>query len=185
MTSVSIDAPRPLEVRPGPDPKSIAVCAGLSADDIEVEGSFGHAPVHAGVGLAFLIARTNPDALACAVPNASALRALPPGPWSADPSLLLYTRDGPLIATRMFAPLAGIPEDPATGSAAAALAAFLLSLTDASEHALTISQGAQMGRPSTLHATARRTQDGIRATVGGACIPVLHGEAMLDRRIDP
>ena len=34
-----------------------------------------------------------------------------------------------------------------------------------------------MGRPSLLRVAARRAADGIRATVGGGCIPVLKGEA--------
>ena len=36
-----------------------------------------------------------------------------------------------------------------------------------------------MGRPSLLRTTARRMADGIRATVGGGCVPVLRGEAQL------
>ena len=36
-----------------------------------------------------------------------------------------------------------------------------------------------MGRPSLLRAAARRGADGIRATVGGGCVPVLRGEAMV------
>jgi len=49
-------------------------------------------------------------------------------------SLLAYSRDGDAVCARMFAPLAGIPEDPATGSAACALAALLL-------HAGSLTQG--------------------------------------------
>jgi trans-2,3-dihydro-3-hydroxyanthranilate isomerase len=36
-----------------------------------------------------------------------------------------------------------------------------------------------MGRPSLLRAAARRAGDGIRARVGGRCVPVLSGEALL------
>jgi trans-2,3-dihydro-3-hydroxyanthranilate isomerase len=36
-----------------------------------------------------------------------------------------------------------------------------------------------MGRPSLLICTARRSDDGIRATVGGGCVPVLKGEISL------
>ena len=42
-----------------------------------------------------------------------------------------------------------------------------------------ITQGVEMGRPSLLRATALRTADGIRASVGGACVEVLRGEAMV------
>jgi trans-2,3-dihydro-3-hydroxyanthranilate isomerase len=79
----------------------------------------------------------------------------------------------------MFSPLAGTFEDPATGSAATPLAALLLSLTDDTSRSYDIVQGVEMGRPSLLHATARRTPDGIRATVAGGCVPVLRGEALL------
>ena len=79
----------------------------------------------------------------------------------------------------MFSPLAGTPEDAATGSAATPLTGFLLSLSGAERHALDIVQGVEMGRPSLLRTTARRMPEGIRATVGGACVPVLSGEAQL------
>ncbi len=36
-----------------------------------------------------------------------------------------------------------------------------------------------MGRPSRLLCSARRTADGVRATVGGNCVPVLSGEISL------
>ena len=80
---------------------------------------------------------------------------------------------------RMFAPLVGTYEDPATGSAATPLAALLLSLTDGDRAAFDISQGVKMGRPSLLRASARRTPDGIRASVGGSSVPVLAGTVTL------
>ena len=79
----------------------------------------------------------------------------------------------------MFSPLAGTPEDAATGSAATPLAGFLLHLSGGENAAFDIVQGVEMGRPSLLRTTARRTTDGIRATVGGGCVPVLRGEALL------
>jgi len=42
-----------------------------------------------------------------------------------------------------------------------------------------IVQGVEMGRPSLLACSARRAPDGIRATVGGTCVPVLRGELEL------
>ena len=77
----------------------------------------------------------------------------------------------------MFAPLGGTVEDAATGSAATPLAALLLSLSDARDGAWEILQGVEMGRPSLLRTTATRAPDGIRATVGGTCVPVLRGVA--------
>ena len=93
--------------------------------------------------------------------------------------LYLYAHDGDRIRTRMFSPLSGTIEDAATGSAATPLAALLLSLGKESEGRYDIVQGVEMGRPSRLLCTAQRGADGIRATVGGGCVPVLTGELSL------
>ena len=93
--------------------------------------------------------------------------------------LYLYAHDGARIRTRMFSPLSGTIEDPATGSAATPLAALLLSLTPDSARRYDIVQGVEMGRPSRLLCSAHRAADGIRAKVGGSCVPVLEGEATL------
>ena len=61
-------------------------------------------------------------------------------------------RSGPQrFRARMFAPLQGIEEDPATGSAAVAFAALLAPLMGGDgRHAVTIDQGVEMGRPSQI-----------------------------------
>ena len=78
----------------------------------------------------------------------------------------------------MFSPLAGTREDPATAAPQRRSPRFLLYLGGA-ERRYHIRQGVEMGRPSLLRTTARRRADGIRATVGGGCVPVLRGEAQL------
>jgi trans-2,3-dihydro-3-hydroxyanthranilate isomerase len=98
--------------------------------------------------------------------------------------IYLYARDGESagatrLRARMFSPLSGTIEDAATGSAATPLAALLLSLTKDSEAHYDITQGVEMGRPSLLACAARRCDDGIRASVGGRCVPVLRGEISL------
>lgn len=75
----------------------------------------------------------------------------------------------------MFAPLAGTWEDAATGSANAALAALRLELSGADSLAYTALQGVEMGRPSRLSLRAWRAADGVRASVGGHCVPVFRG----------
>ena len=96
-------------------------------------------------------------------------------------NLHLYARlDGEAtrLRTRMFAPLAGVLEDPATGSANATLAALLTSLApgDNVDLAYDIAQGEEMGRPSRLLATARKTAEGpVLATVAGTCVAVMRG----------
>jgi trans-2,3-dihydro-3-hydroxyanthranilate isomerase len=79
----------------------------------------------------------------------------------------------------MFSPLSGTVEDPATGSAATPLAALLLSLSPAAIGTYDIVQGVEMGRPSRLSCSAHRAADGIRAKVGGGCVPVLEGTVEL------
>ena len=95
-------------------------------------------------------------------------------------SLYLYVREPSCLRARMFSPLAGTPEDPATGSAATPLAGFLLRLEGGESATYEIHQGVEMGRPSLLLASARRGPDGIRARVGGGCVPVMQGSVQLD-----
>ena len=122
-----------------------------------------------------VIAEVAAAALAGAAPDIEQFRRAA----GSDGKLLLYLYgfDAGRVRARMFAPLAGIMEDPATGAAAVTLAALLLSLTDDASGAWDITQGVEMGRPSLLRTTATRTADGIRATVGGDCVQVLSGEA--------
>jgi trans-2,3-dihydro-3-hydroxyanthranilate isomerase len=72
----------------------------------------------------------------------------------------------------MFAPLNNIPEDPATGSASAATAAFLAHLDNAESAEFIIEQGVEMGRPSRLELSVR----GSEVRVGGPCVPVMRGK---------
>jgi trans-2,3-dihydro-3-hydroxyanthranilate isomerase len=80
--------------------------------------------------------------------------------------------------TRMFAPNGGVPEDPATGSAAGPLAVHLarhgrIGWGDEIE----ISQGAEIGRPSKLFARADGSAEAIeRVEVGGSAVVVARGE---------
>ena len=83
--------------------------------------------------------------------------------------------------TRMFAPGEGVPEDPATGSAAGPLAVHLArhGRIGWSEE-IEISQGAEIGRPSTLYARADGSTERIeRVEVGGAAVVVARGEFRL------
>jgi trans-2,3-dihydro-3-hydroxyanthranilate isomerase len=83
--------------------------------------------------------------------------------------------------TRMFGPALGVAEDPATGSAAGPLAYHLarhgrIAFGDEIE----ISQGVEIGRPSTLYARAEGTADAVeRIEVGGSAVVVSRGEFQL------
>ncbi|QAY75293.1 PhzF family phenazine biosynthesis protein [Sphingosinicella sp. BN140058] len=173
-----IDAPQPLQIEESLPVAGIAACLGLSPAQIVTDH---HAPVRASVGVDFVLVEIVEDALARAAPDLTAFRRLAGTDLTAAErlSILLYHRDGNRIRARMFAPLSGTWEDPATGSANATLGALLLSLSDDDQAQFEISQGLEMGRPSLLHVTARRTDTGIRASVGGSCVPVLSGEAQL------
>jgi trans-2,3-dihydro-3-hydroxyanthranilate isomerase len=83
--------------------------------------------------------------------------------------------------TRMFAPGDGVPEDPATGSAAGPLAVHL------ARHGrigfgeeIEILQGAEIGRPSTLYARVEGTMEQVeKVEVGGSAVIVARGEFRL------
>jgi trans-2,3-dihydro-3-hydroxyanthranilate isomerase len=84
------------------------------------------------------------------------------------------------VHVRMFAPLLGVPEDPATGSANGALGAYLVHhravpVTEPTTHILS-EQGAELGRPSMLHVEVDSKGEEITAVrVGGQVVPVAEG----------
>lgn len=87
-------------------------------------------------------------------------------------------RDDSDVHARMFAPAAGVPEDPATGSAAVALAAYLAVREGTGDGTLgwVLEQGMEMGRPSRLETEAE--MEGGKTTavrVGGASVLVSRG----------
>jgi trans-2,3-dihydro-3-hydroxyanthranilate isomerase len=178
-TGATIAAPQPLVVG-GTMPLDLAAaCAGIAPDGIVTAR---HLPtIAADGGNPRLLLEVTAAAMAAATPDLAGFRravaALPE--LGGKLSLYLYRQDGEGLRARMFSPLSGTWEDAATGSAATPLAGFLLHLSGAENGAWAITQGVEMGRPSLLLATARRGADGIRATVGGGCVPVLRGEAQL------
>lgn len=178
VAGATIAAPQPLSTGVELPAEAIAACTGLTPGDIVVAN---HRPVRASVGVHFVLAEVTAEALSRATPDLSHFRAVrdaTPG-LEGRFSLFIYARDGAKIRARMFAPISGTWEDPATGSASATVAALLLSLDGGDAAAFTLTQGVEMGRPSLLHLTARREEEGIRATVGGSCVPVFRGEALL------
>ena len=176
---VTIAAPQPLSLGPEMPVELLASCVGLTPGDVVTKA---HRPASASVGNSFVIAEVSGSALMRAVPDFGRFRDAAQVYTAMGPNRLpiyLYAHDGARIRTRMFSPLSGTVEDPATGSAATPLAALLLSLGKQSESRYEIVQGVEMGRPSRLLCTAKRGTGGIRATVGGSCVPVLKGELEL------
>ena len=113
----------------------------------------------------------SPEAVAALRPNTDALLELSPY------GTVCFARDRKGWKARVFVPAHGVGEDPATGSAAGPLALHLarhgrIDFGDEIE----IHQGAEIGRPSTLHAVARSPED---VEVGGSTVVVARGEFRL------
>ena len=164
----------PLERTDEITPETVAACASLSPEAVRTDT---HPPLRAGVGLPFAVAELASEAaLAQARPATEAFRAAQerhPGPF--DFALLVYVREGCAVQARVFAPLDDIPEDPATGSAASALAA-LLAETEGRDLTLDVRQGEAMGRPSRIEAAAELEGGRCVATrLTGSAVKVMEG----------
>lgn len=174
-------APKPLSKGATVDAQEAAAILSLSASDIKTDR---HPPQIASVGLPFLIVEVaSREAVRRAKPDANAF-------WKTFPAVgadavYFYTRDVPAaeqpldLQARMFHPgAAGLSEDPATGSATGAAAAFLADL-DAlhdGEVRLRIGQGYDMGRPSLLLTRVVKQNGAVVTThVGGNCVQMMEG----------
>jgi trans-2,3-dihydro-3-hydroxyanthranilate isomerase len=116
-----------------------------------------------------------------ALPNEAAVAALRPDFQALLPLEVganCFAGSGTRWKTRMFAPSHGVNEDPATGSAAGPLAVHLARHGRiAFGEEIEISQGAEIGRPSTLHARVEGEGDRIDAVeVGGSAVILARGE---------
>ena len=129
LRAVTIAAPQPLSLGAEMPVELLAGCTGVDVSDVIVSV---HRPVVASVGNSFVIAEVTAAALSRAVPDISRFRSAVevfPALGPRRLPLYLYARDGAdRLRARMFSPLSGTTEDPATGSAATPLAALLLSL---------------------------------------------------------
>lgn len=173
-----IDAPQPLAVKETLPADGIAACLSLEPHRI-VTGD--HQPVRASVGIDFVLTEVDGQVLDRAAPDIGAYQRLASQfpQFEGRLSIFLYAREGPDVRARMFAPLAGTWEDPATGSANATLAALRLHLTGGDALSYRAVQGVAMGRPSHLAVRAWRAVDGVRASVGGNCVDVFRGSISL------
>ena len=165
----------PLERFSEPDPALVAAAIGLPASAIRTDT---HVPAQAGMGLPFVITELDSRAsLAACLPVTDVFRdGAKRYPAGLDFAVFAYIRDGGKITSRMFAPLNNIPEDPATGSASAALAALLTELLDAPQ-TLSFAQGDDMGRPSRIYATT--TQNPVTVTISGNAVKTMEGRLIL------
>lgn len=172
-----LTAPQPLSR--GEEIAADVVAAACSLAPIDIKTQH-HLPCVASCGTRFMFAEVKTrEALARATPRSDVFAQS--FPVDGATGIHLYFRDGAEgidIRTRMFAPLHGVPEDPATGSANVALVGLLASLRPEPDLSLQlrIAQGVEMGRPSLLEASAEKA-DGVvvQTQIGGRCIPVLDG----------
>jgi trans-2,3-dihydro-3-hydroxyanthranilate isomerase len=123
------------------------------------------------------VALETEDEVAHLEPNLRALAHLPDAL-----GINCFAGEGTRWKTRMFAPAGGVPEDPATGSAAGPLACHLarhgrIAFGDEIE----ISQGVEIKRPSKLYARVEGSPEKIeKVEVGGSAVIVARGEFKLD-----
>ena len=167
--SGKIDAPTG-----APAPADLA--AVLSIEPAEVSQSF-----FAGVGLPFCFAQLKSnEAVDRAAVNRAAWTTTLSRAWS--PNLFFFAgdlRDGGNLYARMCAPALGVEEDPATGSACAALVGAMASKPEfgGTAYHLSIQQGVSMGRRSEIEAEARKSGGVVTSvSVGGATAYIASGE---------
>jgi trans-2,3-dihydro-3-hydroxyanthranilate isomerase len=170
------DCPRLPERTGSPAARELAALA-LTLAPAEI-GFENHVPSAWSAGAAFhFIPVANLGVLGKAIANAGAWREAFGGG-----AAFLYTRETQgydhAFAARMFAPTMGIPEDPATGSAVAALAGAIQDFDAMPDgvHLAIIEQGYEMGRPSLIRlemTVARGALSLVR--IGGNAVRVMSG----------
>ncbi|PDS75611.1 PhzF family phenazine biosynthesis protein [Rhizobium sp. L43] len=185
IAATAIRAPQRLTIGETIGEETIAGCITLEPGAIVATS---HAPVFASVGLNFAIAELSGlEALAAARPNLAGFQAAAGHQTTSghDFSLFVYARtaENPwTIRARMFAPLDNVPEDPATGSASAALGAYLVSLAPDADMKvrITIEQGVEMGRRSIIALDVVKSGGIVTdVVISGSCISVMRGEIIL------
>jgi trans-2,3-dihydro-3-hydroxyanthranilate isomerase len=168
-------APRPPRCGATTPPDRVAAALGLPVEAVDTAA---HAPVDVGCGLDFVVVRLRDRAaLAAAAPRLDAWAELE-SPAAAHGVYAYVPEANGQVRARMFGPGVGVLEDPATGSAAAALGGLLaeLAAVDDGRRAWTITQGVELGRPSRLDVGAETDGGVVRAVhVTGAAVPVTEG----------
>lgn len=175
MVRAEFTAPKIPTAHPGDiDVPLIAAALDLSADEV---GFDAHNPGLWAAGPDFLfVPVASLDALARARPMQPHFGAMAA---QMNEAIYIYAQgDGCDFQARMFAPDHGMPEDPATGSASAILAAQLLASGEIPDGTTTfqLRQGVEMGRPSAIGLTvdcADRVITAIR--IAGSAVAIMHG----------
>ncbi|MDZ4738110.1 MAG: PhzF family phenazine biosynthesis protein [Rhodospirillaceae bacterium] len=173
-----VTAPQRLSIGTTVPAAVAAPCLSLEASDIATRA---HNPTVVSVGLPFLMVEVKSrEALVRARIDGRAFAEHLPLDIAAG--IHFYFRaaasDEVDLRARMFSPIDGVGEDPATGSANAALAGFLAALTPQDDLTLSlrIAQGVEMGRASLIDAEVIKTGGRIeRVRIGGQSVAVMAG----------
>jgi trans-2,3-dihydro-3-hydroxyanthranilate isomerase len=181
IAAARLAAPQPFALGETIPAELVAQACGLSPDQIETTT---HRPVVTSTGNNFVFAEvTSRAVLKAASCNAAVFAKHLPMARAVGVHLYVPAHEhGVEIQSRMFAPLFGVPEDPATGSANVSLIGLLAHLDKRADLTLsrTIGQGFDMGRPSILEAMAEKKAGRVTATyIGGRCVPMLSGSIEL------
>ena len=173
----------PEEGPPAPSREALADALGLAPDDV-LDGDWAPRGWSCGVPYLFIPVRDRGAVARSRVKPDAWDRALP-GTWA--PEVFIFSRDaereGSDIHGRMYAPGFGIGEDPATGSAAAALAGYLARRDPRRDgtHRWRLEQGLEMGRPSFLEIEADVARGEVTAVrVGGGTVVVCEGTMLIE-----
>ncbi len=176
VVGAELTAPQRLSIGSRVTLEDAADCVSLAAADIVTTH---HTPQVVSVGLAFLaVELASREALRRAKPNFAAHERVLPA--IGTDAVYAYCRGAVNtdLHARTFAPLDASIEDPATGSATAAVIALLASLHE--EHdaqvAWRVEQGVDMGRPSLLLGRTQRRGGIVESVhIAGRAVPVMHG----------
>ncbi len=177
VTGARLAAPQALSIGENIASEIVASACSIAPTDIDTRV---HQPCIASCGVPLIFAAvTSRAALAAARPRTEIFAQHVPTGLATG--IHLYVEAATPVAdieARMFAPLYGVTEDPATGSANVALIALLATLRAEPDLRLDrrISQGVDMGRPSLMVASAeKRAGKVVAAHIGGSCVPVMSG----------
>jgi trans-2,3-dihydro-3-hydroxyanthranilate isomerase len=151
-------------IAPFAEPGALCAALGVSTSVLPVE-VYDIGPRHVYVAV------STPDQVAGLAPDLAALEQF------GDLGFSVFAGAGDQWKSRMFAPGLGVPEDPATGSAAGPLALHLARHgRTAFGQRIEISQGTEIGRPSRLFARATGSPNRVETVeVGGDVVVVANG----------
>jgi trans-2,3-dihydro-3-hydroxyanthranilate isomerase len=156
------------------DARALAEAVGIGLDDLDPELP----PQVVSTGLAHLLAATaRVETVRWAGPDPRLLGQVLNDAGAT--ALYLFSIGEGRVKARCFAPGVAVDEDAATGSAAGPLGAYLVDRGAMPPGHLTIVQGEEIGRPSTLEVEVRRDDQGWQVMVGGGVVPVGEGVFVL------